>query len=559
MNGMKDKTTSEKKGKGARRGVGQAVAAMVMALAVAVGGAGTTALLLTQPTGLAVEPTTLRWDSESTDLNAKYNHSTQNPKPETTKTEPEASSQAQPETDTTQPETGKKPEAKPEAKPAEQPAAPEETAPAASEPAAEAPAQPETPADPMAGSTAEIEQENAFPKFQQETAELAAEDPLSAPEETPVEDENADTEPAAEAPAESEEPAAEPEEAPAESEAAESAAETETVSEQPAAGINSIEDELADAQITTEDGTILLTPEEIRAALDAGTLDEAELETTCLDSENGFFKWLWKWFFGIKDDDDKPASSTKPAEPVYSGWRTVNGKTYYYDQGTNQPVTGIRAIDNKLYYFDANGVQTAANFGIDVSKYQSKINWQQVKQAGVNFVIIRIGYRGYGSGTLVQDPMFEEHFTNARNAGLKVGVYFFSQAVNENEAREEAQGCWYVLNGRGLDYPIYFDSEASGASNGGGRADGLGQADRTKCAIAFCEEVKALGYQPGVYASTQWFRKRLDLSQLTGYSIWNAHYNVASSPIACNLWQGSCSARISGYSGQLDVNISYMG
>ena len=559
MNGMKDKTTSEKKGKGARRGVGQAVAAMVMALAVAVGGAGTTALLLTQPTGLAVEPTTLRWDSESTDLNAKYNHSTQNPKPETTKTEPEASSQAQPETDTTQPETGKKPEAKPEAKPAEQPAAPEETAPAASEPAAEAPAQPETPADPMAGSTAEIEQENAFPKFQQETAELAAEDPLSAPEETPVEDENAETEPAAEAPAESAEPVAEPEEAPAEAEAAESAAESETVSEQPTAGTNSIEDELADAQITTEDGTILLTPEEIRAALDAGTLDEAELETTCLDSENGFFKWLWKWFFGIKDDDtDKPASS-KPAEPVYSGWRTVNGKTYYYDQGTNQPVTGIRAIDNKLYYFDANGVQTAANFGIDVSKYQSKINWQQVKQAGVNFVIIRIGYRGYGSGTLVQDPMFEEHFTNARNAGLKVGVYFFSQAVNENEAREEAQGCWYVLNGRGLDYPIYFDSEASGASNGGGRADGLGQADRTKCAIAFCEEVKALGYQPGVYASTQWFRKRLDLSQLTGYSIWNAHYNVASSPIACNLWQGSCSARISGYSGQLDVNISYMG
>ena len=555
---MNDKTTVKQKGKGTRRGAGQAVAAMVMALAVAVGGAGTTALLLTQPTGLTVEPTTLRWEQESTDRNAPHRHSTNAAPSETPKAEPEASSQAQPEAVPAPPETVKPAETT-AAEPAAAPTAPAESAPAASEPAAEAPAQPETPADPMGSSAAEIEQENAFPKFQQETEALAAEDPLRAPEETPAESDNAGTESAAEPAAESVEPAAEPEAAPAETEAAESAAEAEPEAAQPTAGANSIEDELAEAQITTEDGTILLTPEEIRAALDAGTLDEAELETTCLDSENGFFKWLWKWFFGIKDEEDKPAAPSKPAEPVYSGWRTVGGKTYYYDQGTNKPVTGIRAIDNKLYYFDANGVQTAANFGIDVSKYQSKIDWQQVKQAGVNFVIIRIGYRGYGSGTLVQDPLFEQHFTNARNAGLKVGVYFFSQAVNENEAREEAQGCWYVLNGRGLDYPIYFDSEASGASNGGGRADGLGQADRTKCAIAFCEEVKALGYQPGVYASTQWFRKRLDLSQLTGYSIWNAHYNVASSPIACNLWQGSCSARISGYSGQLDVNISYMG
>ena len=555
---MNDKTTVKQKGKGLRRSAGQAVAAMVMALAVAVGGAGTTALLLTQPTGLTVEPTTLRWEQESTDRNAPHRHSTNAAPSETPKAEPEASAQAQPEADPAQPETVKPAETT-AAEPAAAPTAPAESTPAASEPAAEAPAQPETPADPMGGSTAEIEQENAFPKFQQETEALAAEDPLRAPEETPAESDNAGTESAAEPAAESVEPAAEPEAAPAETEAVESAAGAETEPAQPTAGANSIEDELAEAQITTEDGTILLTPEEIRAALDAGTLDEAELETTCLDSENGFFKWLWKWFFGIKDGEDKPAAPSKPAEPVYSGWRTVGGKTYYYDQGTNKPVTGIRAIDNKLYYFDANGVQTAANFGIDVSKYQSKIDWQQVKQAGVNFVIIRIGYRGYGSGTLVQDPLFEQHFTNARNAGLKVGVYFFSQAVNENEAREEAQGCWYVLNGRGLDYPIYFDSEASGASNGGGRADGLGQADRTKCAIAFCEEVKALGYQPGVYASTQWFRKRLDLSQLTGYSIWNAHYNVASSPIACNLWQGSCSARISGYSGQLDVNISYMG
>ena len=175
----------------------------------------------------------------------------------------------------------------------------------------------------------------------------------------------------------------------------------------------------------------------------------------------------------------------------------------------------------------------------------------------MSFVIVRIGYRGYGSGTLVLDPLFEQHFTNARNAGLKVGVYFFSQAVNENEAREEAQACVYVLNGRQLDYPIYFDTEASGAGNG--RADGLGVEDRTKCAVAFCEEVKALGYKPGVYASTTWFRKRVDLAALRKYTIWNAHYGVSSSPIDCDMWQGTEKARINGYSGELDANISYMG
>ena len=84
-------------------------------------------------------------------------------------------------------------------------------------------------------------------------------------------------------------------------------------------------------------------------------------------------------------------------------------------------------------------------------------------------------------------------------------------------------------------------------------------ADRTKCAVAFCEQVKQLGYKPGVYASTLWFEKRLDFSQLKGYSIWNAHYDVPGSRIPCDLWQGTCTARLDGYRGDLDVNISYIG
>ena len=483
-----------------RRAAGQMVASAVMALAIAVGGFGTTALLASQPAGLTVEPSALLWEGESDAAHStKTDHKKENSKPSKTdsassEAESTAASAAQP--------------AAPSQKETEAPAVSE--APAVPAEAASTPAAPEAaPADPMMGSIEELEQENRFPGLQQETEALAAEDPLSAP-----------VEQAAEA--------------------------------RPEAGAETNSEEAA-LPVKTEEGTILLTPEEIRAALDAGTLDESSIDPACLTDENGLLSWLWNLLFGKSDKDD---SSSTPA-PVYSGWRTVGGKTYYYDQYTNQPVKGIQSIDNKLYYFDANGVQQNATFGIDVSKYQSSIDWEQVKTAGVKFVIIRIGYRGYGSGALVLDPLFEQHFTNARNAGLKVGVYFFSQAVNEEEAREEAMGCAYVLNGRKLDYPIYFDTEASGGKNG--RADGLGVEDRTKCAIAFCEEVKAQGYKPGVYASTLWFRQRVDLSRLTGYSIWNAHYNVASSPISCDLWQGTCTARIPGYGGQIDVNISYVG
>ena len=307
----------------------------------------------------------------------------------------------------------------------------------------------------------------------------------------------------------------------------------------------------------TPENSVVLTPEEIRAALDAGAMDAAEAQCIDLSDENGFLSWLFNFLFGWWGKNDPEPEP----EPVYSGWRTSGGKTYYYNQNTNKPVVGIQCIDNKLYYFDTNGVlQSGKTFGVDVSKYQKNIDWEKIKKAGVSFAIVRIGYRGYGSaGNLVLDPMFEEHFTNVKNAGLKVGVYFFSQATTEAEAQEEAAACAYVLNGRKLDYPIFFDTEASGASNGSGRADGLGVTDRTKCAVAFCEEVKAQGYKPGVYASTQWYRKRVDLNSLKKYTIWNAHYGVGESPIDCSLWQGTCTARLPGYSGDMDVNISYIG
>ena len=396
---------------------------------------------------------------------------------------------------------------------------------AAPEPAAESAAQPQQTA-PAPAQTEKPETTETAPSEPEENAE-APETPAQPAEDTALEEENSPAMLLEETP----ELAAQDPQAPA----ADGTAQNDTASQH------------------TPEGSVLLTPEQIQQALDSGALEDAEAQCIDLTDENGFFRWLFNWLFGITDKEE---------EPAYSGWRTENGKTYYYAQDTNKKVTGLRSIDGKLYYFDANGVkQDNVTFGIDVSKYQSGLDWNKIKKSGVSFVIIRIGYRGYGAaGNLVKDPMFEEHFTNARNAGLKVGVYFFTQAVNEAEAQEEADGCNWALNGRMLDYPIFYDTEASTAPGGTGRADGLGVEDRTKCAIAFCERVKELGYKPGVYASTTWYRKRVDYNTLRSrYTIWNAHYGVSSSPIGCDMWQGTRKAHINGYSGELDANISYIG
>ncbi len=202
--------------------------------------------------------------------------------------------------------------------------------------------------------------------------------------------------------------------------------------------------------------------------------------------------------------------------------------------------------------------------GIDVSKYQPNINWNEVKASGVEFVIIRMGYRGYGSGKIVEDPYFRQHLQGAKAAGLRVGIYFFSQAIDEKEAVEEASACLNAIAGQRLDYPIFFDSEYS-TSKKTGRADGLSKGERTAAAVAFCETIRNAGYTPGVYASTSWFNHQLSYSALSNYTIWNAHYGVSASPLQCHIWQYTGNGRVNGVynsNGQLapvDVNISYMG
>lgn len=202
-----------------------------------------------------------------------------------------------------------------------------------------------------------------------------------------------------------------------------------------------------------------------------------------------------------------------------------------------------------------SGVSKNGVLGIDVSKWQKEIDWDKVKNEGVDFAIIRCGYRGSVTGSLVEDPYFEQNIKGARAAGIKVGVYFFTQAVNEVEAVEEASMVISLVRDYELQYPVFIDTEGAG---GNGRADSLNVEERTAVCEAFCTTVKNAGLEAGVYASRNWYNNKLTASTLESYAIWLAEYR--SVPLYqgyYQMWQYTSKGKINGINGNVDLNVSY--
>ena len=241
----------------------------------------------------------------------------------------------------------------------------------------------------------------------------------------------------------------------------------------------------------------------------------------------------------------------------YTGWQTINGKVFFFNVD-GKYVTGEQVIQGAKYKFGSDGALVTGDgvFGIDVSKWNGTIDWNAVKNSGVNYVIIRCGYRGSSKGSLIEDPKFEKNIKGATAAGLKVGVYFFTQAINEVEAVEEASMVLGLIKNYKISYPVFLDVESSG-----GRADGLDSATRTKVIKAFCETIENSGYTAGIYANKSWFEKKMDVSQLTKYKIWLAQYAAAPTytKSKVDLWQYKSTGKVSGISGNVDLNISYLG
>lgn len=213
----------------------------------------------------------------------------------------------------------------------------------------------------------------------------------------------------------------------------------------------------------------------------------------------------------------------------------------------------VRDGKGRMTYSDSS-VKTYT--GIDVSVFQGDIDWDAVKNDGIDFVMLRVGYRGYGQkGIMGKDDKFDSNYEGAKKAGLKVGAYFFSQAANESEAREEAAFVLDAVRDCPLDYPIAYDWEF--VDNDEARTNGMTSEDITVCAKAFCEAIKSAGKVPVIYFNCETGYFNYDLPQVKDYDFWLAeYYDTPSFYYNYKMWQYSKTGSVDGISGDVDMNIS---
>lgn len=211
--------------------------------------------------------------------------------------------------------------------------------------------------------------------------------------------------------------------------------------------------------------------------------------------------------------------------------------------------------DEGILTYNAND-NVIAHKGIDVSKYQGKIDWKKVAGDDVEYAFIRLGIRGYTEGEILEDDTFKKNIKGALDNDIDVGVYFFTQATSVEEAEEEAR---YVLNAiepYSVKYPVVLDIEA--VSNSKARTNDLTKEERTEYCITFCEMIRDAGYTPMIYGNLKTFMLMLDLEQLEEYDKWIAYYSdEIYYPYAFRVWQYSDTGIVDGISGNVDLNISF--
>ena len=206
--------------------------------------------------------------------------------------------------------------------------------------------------------------------------------------------------------------------------------------------------------------------------------------------------------------------------------------------------------DGSLDYSDEEGV--SAKKGVDVSRYQGEIDWEKVRGSGVDFAFLRAGFRGYGSGALQEDETFVPNALAASAQGIEIGAYFFSQAVTEDEAREEADLVIGLLDGQKIAYPIVYDVERVS----GGRMSSLSQEKMTDICLAFCNRISEAGYTPMIYGNMETFLLMLDMKRIEGIEKWLAFYNNDFYfPYDYSIWQYSASGSVEGIEGKVDLNL----
>lgn len=304
----------------------------------------------------------------------------------------------------------------------------------------------------------------------------------------------------------------------------------------------------------TESDAAVLSLEDAQEITCTITVGDYTDDKTQLKDTEGNLLYLDEEAKVLATPKDFSAAEKFYGTPKYIGWQTINGKAYYYKED-HTVATGRQIIGKVTYDFNADGslIEKKETIGIDVSKWNGEIDWKAVAGAGVDFVIIRCGYRGSSTGVLVEDPYFKQNIEGATKNGIKVGVYFYTQAITEAEAIEEASMALSLVQGYRLQLPIFIDTEQSK-----GRGDKLSKEERTAVVKAFCETVKSAGYKAGVYSGKSWYEEKLNANELGSYHIWVARYAKECGYAGhYDIWQHSDKGQIPGIKGNVDLNISY--
>lgn len=217
--------------------------------------------------------------------------------------------------------------------------------------------------------------------------------------------------------------------------------------------------------------------------------------------------------------------------------------------------TGLVYQDPIMKYFENS--RQISFMGIDVSKEQGVVDYNKVKKAGVDFAMIKVGARGYGTGQIIMDDNFEKNIKGAVDAGLSVGVYFFSQAINEEEALEEANFVLEKVKDYKITYPVAYDMEQITGDTA--RTAELSQEVKSKIAAVFLKTMSDSGYKTVIYGNKEWLLQKINLSLLSEYNIWLAQEaDIPDYPYKFSMWQYSTQGTISGISGKVDLNISFV-
>lgn len=255
-----------------------------------------------------------------------------------------------------------------------------------------------------------------------------------------------------------------------------------------------------------------------------------------------------------KDDEDDGKHIKARAKGKEETWYDIieDLNKNNYDLKAN-----LNMDEDKLEYKDR---AITSKRGVDVSKYQGTIDWAKVKAAGIDFAMIRVGARGYGSAQLMLDDNFVTNITGARAAGLETGAYFFSQATTEEEAVEEANFTVGALMNYGATYPVAIDVEW--IENDRARTDDLTAEERTDLAVKYCETVKAFGYKPMIYATRDMLIAGMLPDKLKDYDVWlsdDYRPEVGTDyPYEFNMWQYTKKGSVDGIPGEVDINISFV-